>query len=485
MTDMAWRSALELAAAIRSGENGSREVLDHYLRRVEQFNPLINAIVTLDVERARQRADAADAALRRGEVWGPLHGVPMTVKDSFETAGMRTTSGSKSLARHVPATDAPAVRRLVDAGAVIFGKTNLPTFAMDAQSYNPVFGTTNNPWDTTRSPGGSSGGAAAALAAGLTALELGSDIGGSIRNPAHYCGVYGHKPTFGIIPAQGHIPGPPGCLSESDIAVVGPLARCAEDLQLALDILAGPSADRATAWRFELPPPRRSALGEYRVAVWQDDAACPIDQSVLQRYDVVVEALRRAGVNVSDQARPAFTFADAQRTYANLLYAATSPGMSQKRFLELAHAAGQLAPQDESPTAQLLRGSTLRHRDWLSANESRLQLRAAWESFFCDYDVLLCPVAPTAALLHDQSEPVAARLMQVNGTPRPYLDQIMWPGVIGMAYLPSTVAPVGKTAAGLPVGIQIVGPYLEDRTPIAFAGHLAALIGGFEAPPGY
>jgi amidase len=244
MREVAFRSAVELAAAIRRKEVSSRELVEHYLARIERFNPPINAVVTLDADRVRARADAADAALARGDLAGPLHGVPMTIKDSIETAGMRTTAGAEIYAKHVPKHDAPAVARLIAAGAVIMGKTNTPRFAMDVQSYNSLFGTTNNPWDLTRTPGGSSGGAAAALAAGLTALELGSDIGGSIRTPAHFCGVYGHKPTHGIVPTRGHIPGPPGTLSEPDIAVLGPLARHAEDLALAMDVVAGPDGDQ-------------------------------------------------------------------------------------------------------------------------------------------------------------------------------------------------------------------------------------------------
>jgi amidase len=485
MVDIAFRSARQLAAALRAKEIGSRELLEHYLRRIEQFNPQLNAVVTLDSERARVRADAADAALVRGETWGPLHGVPMTIKDSIETAGIRTTAGAEILAQHVPNADAPSVSRLIAAGAVVFGKTNLPTFAMDAQTYNPVFGTTNNPWDPTRAPGGSSGGAAAALAAGLTGLELGSDIGGSIRNPSHYCGVYGHKPTHGIVPLLGHIPGPPGTLSEADIGVIGPMARSADDLALALDIVAGPEADRAVAWRLDLPPPRRSALCEYRVAAWLDDPACAIDRTVLQRYHAVVDALRKAGVTVNEQARPALSFAEAYRTFLSLLFAATSGGTPRDQFQQLAQAADQLAPDDESYAARFARGTTQRHRDWLRISEMRQHLRVRWAEFFRDYDVLLCPITPTAAIPHDHSEPTNERTIRVNGVTRPYLDQLAWAGVIGMAYLPATMAPVGRTSSGLPVGIQIVGPYLEDRTPIAFARHLAEVIGGFEVPPGY
>lgn len=485
MPDLAFRSALELAVAIRNREIGSRELLDHYLRRVELYNPKINAIVTLDVERARKRADEADAALARGEYWGPLHGLPMTIKDTIETAGLRTTAGAPIHAEHVPLQDAPAVARLKTAGAIVFGKTNVPVFAMDAQSYNPIFGVTNNPWDLTRSPGGSSGGAAAALAAGLTGLELGSDIGGSIRNPAHYCGVFGHKPTFDIIPLRGHIPGPPGSLTGADIAVLGPLARSAKDLSLTLSILAGPDDDEGVAWRLELPSPRRGALREYRVAAWLDDPVCPVDNEVRSRLEAAVEALRKEGVRVDDQARPGFQFSDALWVYLRLLWAATSPGAPPEVFQNFADLTGQLPEQDNSPLAHLAHGSTQRHRDWLILNEIRAQYRARWAEFFKNYDVLLCPITPTAAIPHDHSEPMIARTLPVNGQSRPYLDIVAWAGVIGMAYLPVSMAPVGRTSQGLPVGVQIVGAYLQDRTTIDFARRLSDVIGGFEAPPGY
>ena len=485
MTDIAFDSASALAAAIAARRIGSRELLEHYLARVERHNPALNAIVTLDVERARDRAAAADAALARGESWGPLHGLPMTIKDSIEVGGLRTTSGSPLLAQYVSRTDAPTVARLRAAGAVIFGKTNLPVFAGDVQSYNPVFGTTNNPWDLTRTPGGSSGGAAAALAAGLTGLELGSDIGGSIRNPAHCCGVFGHKPSHGIVPGRGHIPGPPGTLSEADIAVLGPLARSADDLGLALRLLAGPDRDRAVGWKLALPPPRRNTLREFRVAAWFDDPACRIDSELLARYQALAETLRREGVAVDEAARPAVDFGQAIAAYVNLLLPIVNAGLPDADFRQLAALADALPPDDPSPMGAIARATALRHRDWLRINEARTRMRAAWTTFFEKFDVLLCPVLPTAAILHDHSEPMSARSIQVNGTSRPYLEQTYWAGLTGMAWLPATVAPIGLTAAGLPIGVQIVGPWLEDFTPIAFAGHLAALTGGFRPPPGY
>jgi len=483
MDDVVFRPAVALAKALRAGELGSRELLEQYISRVERLNPKVNAVVAVDLERARRRADEADAARKRGSLLGPLHGLPMTIKDSLETEGLCTTCGVPELAKHVPSRDATAVARLRAAGAVVFGKTNAPTWAMDVQTYNPVYGTTNNPWDTTRSPGGSSGGAAAAVAAGLTALEMGSDIGGSIRNPSHYCGVYGHKPSYGIVPGRGHLPPPPGTLADTDIGVVGPIARSAEDLALALEVVAGPDEDQAVGWRLALPPPRRGALRDYRVAAWLDDPACPVDDAVRGRLEAVVEALVKAGVRV-EEARPV-DFAEAYRDYLRLLLPVTTAGAPDAVIAALAEHATQLAPDADDMQARVARFATQRHRDWLAANEKRQHHRARWAAFFRDHDVLLCPASPVTAIEHDHEGDVFTRTMQVNGMTRPYADQVAWAGVIGMAYLPATVAPAGRSPAGLPVGVQIVGPYLEDRTTLDFARRLAEVAGGFEAPPGW
>lgn len=485
MTDIAFRSATELVMAIRCKEIGSLELLDHYLDRVERLNPSINAVVTLDIERARQEARAVDQEAARGEWRGALHGLPMTVKDAIETAGMRTTSGAPELANHVPAQDADAVARLRVAGAVIFGKTNLPIYASDLQTYNDMFGTTNNPWNAERVPGGSSGGAAAALAAGLTGLELGSDIAGSIRNPAHYCGVYGHKPTHGIIPGRGHIPGPPGTLAPADIGVVGPMGRAADDLDLGLDVLAGPDAARSVAWRLELPKPRRSSLRNYRVAAWLDDPACPVDTPVRERLEAGIDALRSAGVTVDDQARPGFSLAEAHRVFRQLHWGVAASGLPEEAFNGLIELAARLPPEDDGYVARYARFMTQRKRDWNVANEARERMRQQWARFFEGHDVLLCPVMPTTAFPHDHNPDPLARTVLVNGEPRPSSEGTVWAGFVGMCFLPATVAPVGRTVDGLPVGIQIVGPYLEDRTTIDFARRMAEVVGGFEPPPGY
>ena len=482
MTELHWESAANLAAAIRRKEISSRELLDLHLARIDALNGQINAVVTLDVERARARAEELDAATAHGESKGPLHGLPITIKDSYETAGLKTTCGADLWRDHVPATNADAVQRLVDAGAVIVGKTNTPIFAGDVQSFNELFGTTNNPWDLSHTPGGSSGGAAAAVAAGMTPFELGSDIGGSIRTPAHFCGIYGYKPSYGVISLRGHIPGPPGTLAAGDLSVAGPLTRSADDLGLLLDILAGPDEQQRTAWRLEIPQPRHNKLQDFRVAVWLDEPDCPIDDNVRVALDAAVSALRQAGVIVDDKPKLPFKLVDASRTYLRLLWPLMFAAMPDDTFDQHVARAATFAPDDQSLTANFHRQATARHRDWLRANEARARYRAAMSAFFKQYDVLLMPVTPTPAFPHDHSPNMLERVIAVNGQPRPYFDNFFWISLATLCYLPATVAPIGQSQR-LPVGLQIIGPYLEDRTTIKFASLIEEIVGGFKAPP--
>ncbi len=482
MSDIALRPAHVLADAIRRRDVSSRELLEHYLARVERLNPPLNAVVTLDPDGARLAADAADASLARGEDTGPLHGVPMTIKDSYQTAGMRTTCGLPAW-DHVPEHDAEAVRRLRGAGAVIFGKTNTPTLAGDWQTYNPIFGTTNNPWDTTRTTGGSSGGAAAAVATGMTALELGSDIAGSIRVPSNWCGVCGHKPTWGVVPQQGHLPPAPGTLAATDLGVMGPIARDVDDLELALGVLAGAAGHAAVGWRLELPAPRGTTPRELRLGLWLDDPAYPVDPEVGDVLESAAAALRAGGAQLVD-ARPALVLPDAVRTYQRLLYPVLLSTMDQDNFDNLVALADSLPVEDDGPLARTARFATQRYRDWVLANEKREQLRALMADFFSDVDALLMPVAVVPAIPHDHSEPFADRVIRVNGRSRPYTDMMGWMALATLAHLPATVVPVGRSASGLPVAVQIVGPYLEDRTTLAVARHVEELLGGYTPPPG-
>ncbi len=483
MADLALRSAQELAAAIRRRELSSRGLLDHYLARVERLNPSLNAVVTLDVERARRDADAADAAIARGAAPGPLHGVPMTIKDTYETAGLRTTCGFSAWSEHHPETDAETVRRLREAGAVIFGKTNTPTLAGDWQTHNPIFGVTNNPWNTARTTGGSSGGAAAAVASGMTALELGSDIGGSIRIPSSWCGVCGHKPTWGVVPQHGHLPPPPGTLADTDLGVMGPIGRTVDDLELALDVLAGPHGHDAVGWRLELPAARATSLRQLRFAAWLDDPAYPVEPEMRGVLEQAVAALRGAGARVADR-KPEVDLRDVVHTYQQLLYPILLGTMAQESFDGFVALAEQLPPEDDSPLARSVRFATLRHRDWLFAHERRERLRALMATFFRDVDVLLMPVTVVPAIPHDLSEPFTDRMIRLGGRERPYTDLFGWIALTTLAYLPATVVPVGRTRDGLPVGVQIVGPYLEDRTTLAAGRCITEALGGFTPPPG-
>jgi amidase len=469
-------SATELARGIAAGEISSREVLEHLVDRIADRDGPINAVVQWDLERARAAATQADEMVHAGDPLGPLHGVPMTIKDSFQTAGCVTTSGAPELAEFVPETDAAPVARLREAGAVIFAKTNLPIYAGDLQSYNDVYGTTSNPHHLERTPGGSSGGSAAALAMGFTPLELGSDIGGSIRVPAHYCGVMGHKSSFGIVPAHGQIPGPPGSLSQADLAVAGPMARHAEDLATALRVISGPDRWDAPGWRLELPEPLHTGIGDLRIAAWLDDDYCRVDADTTAAMNTAVAVVRAAGGNVDTEARPQITLSKMGEIFTSLLFLALSGGHDRAKIERMAAATG------DDQVSHVKRITAGRHREWLTLHERRLQMRARWEEFFEDFDVILMPVHPRAAIAHDHSEPMWDRRVMIGDEQRSYADLFGWIGPAGAGYLPSTVVPVGRDRDGLPIGIQVIGPYLADLRTIAVAGMLSDLVGGCPQP---
>ena len=483
MLDVPFRSAKQLAADVRKKKIGCLELLDLYLARVEKYDGALNAIVVRDFDRARTRARAADRALARRQVWGPLHGVPMTIKESYDVAGLPTTWGVPAYAKNVATKNAVAVDRLVAAGAVLFGKTNVPLFLADWQSYNAIYGTTNNPWDVSRAPGGSSGGSAAALAAGLTGLEAGSDIGSSIRNPAHFCGVYGHKPTWGIVPRTGQAL--PWQTAAVDIDVVGPLARSTDDLGLALSVMAGPDDTEAAGWQLRLTPPRQKRLRDFRVALMLEAPNAAVDREVQDRLQALGDFLGRQKVKVDDRARPDIDTGEAFALYTRLLRAATSDRQSDADFEQNAVIARGLAVSDQSYYARATRAAVLSHRDWLAANETRHRMRRAWADFFTKYDLLLCPVAGTAAFPHDHKGERYERTLLVNGRRVPVTDHLFWAGYSGAFYLPSTAAPCGFTPGGLPVGVQIVGPQYGDLTCLAFARQLEREFQAFVPPPGY
>lgn len=477
-------SATELAARIRSKQLSSLELTDHYIRRIEKYDPALNAVVVRDFDRAREAAVAADAALARGELLGPLHGLPMTIKEAYDIEGLPTTWGIPAFEHNLATSDAESVRRYKSAGAHFMGKTNVPLRLGDFQSFNDIYGTTNNPWNPERIPGGSSGGSAAALAAGFTTLESGSDIGGSIRNPAHFCGVYGHKPTWGIVPDQGHAL--PGAVASPDIAVVGPMARSAEDLELALGVLAGADRFRSPGWKLDLPRPDKRSLGEYRVAVWPSDDLSPVSTEIADRVQSVADRLAALGARVSDTARPDFDVRASHRNYLYMLNGVTAAETPDEEFERIQRAVAGLAPEHESSDPiTMLRAAVQSHRDWVRNDNFRARLRLAWRAFFEDWDILICPQSQTTAFPHDHS-PFESRTILVDGVERPYLEQIFWAGLITAAYLPSTVFPTGVSKPeGLPIGLQAVGGEFQDYTCIDFARRMADELGGFTAPGGY
>jgi len=475
-------TACELAEKIRNKEISSRELTDLYIERIERLDGEVNAVVVRDFDRARAAADRADQALSEGRSLGPLHGVPMTIKEAYNMADLPTTWGLPEFKDNLATEDSESVARFKAAGAIFLGKTNVPLNLADFQSYNEVYGTTGNPWSTDRTPGGSSGGSSAALAAGFGALEAGSDIGGSIRNPAHFCGVYGHKPTWNIVPQQGH--SLPGMLASPDIAVVGPLARSAEDLTLALDVVSGPEPLVESGWKLELPPPRHAKLSDYRVALWPTDPMAPVAGEVADRVQQLGDRLAALGATVSDSARPAFEVARSHETYLYLLNGVMAAGLPEEALAAMEAQVSALDPADQSDNAVMARAAVQKHGEWLRHNNRREALRMAWRDFFQDWDILLCPQTATPAFEHDH-RPMPERTLAVDDAMQPYFQQLFWAGLITVAYLPSTVFPTGLSGDGLPIGLQAVSAEYADRTCIDFARLMADEIGGFVPPPGY
>jgi len=480
VTDPTFLPAWRQAELIRSGAISCLELLDHCIARVERLDARTNAVVVRDFERAREQARALDRQRKDGRA-GPLFGVPMTVKESFNLAGQPTTWGYEEQRNSHAHEDALAVQRLKAAGGVVFGKTNVPVSLADWQSFNPVYGTTSNPWNLAHTPGGSSGGGAAAIAAGFSALELGSDIGGSVRVPAHYCGVFGHKPSWGLCSSRGQSLVP--IAGMTDISVIGPLARSAQDLALALDVIARPDPVSDTG-SVVLPQPRAMRLADLRIAVWSSEPGQETDEEITAHLEATADFLERQGVRVSRTARPAFKVIDAFHLYLRLLNAALS-GRAREEMLERMREAKARRPADDmSADAVSVRAVDMTHREWLHLNERRMQLRRIWGEFFQEWDVLLCPPIATAALPHMQQGETWERRMTVNGRTIPYNDMLFWPGITCAFHLPASSAPIGLSAAGLPIGAQIVGPFHGDRTTVHVAALLERHWRSFVPPPG-
>jgi amidase len=482
-----YRTIREIVEALRARKISASELTEHAIARIEGLDQRLNAVVVKDFERARQAAKAADAALAQGER-RELLGVPMTVKESFNIAGLPTTWGIAQFKDFIPKEDAVLVSRLKSAGAVILGKTNVPLGLDDIQSYNDIYGTTNNPWDTGRTPGGSSGGSAAALAAGFGQLSFGSDIGGSLRLPAHFCGIYAHKPTLGLVPFRGHAPPQsPPTGRENGLAVLGPMARNAADLALALDVIAGPDEEGAgIGYRLALRRPRHDDLKNFRVLVLDTHPLMPTGTVVRAALHRLFERLAKAGAKVEQVSPLLPDLADSARLYMRLLYSIRAAGVPAELYDQVRRGAEALPGDDKSLAAERMRGTTMSHRDWIAVDVARTRLQQRWSELFREWDVVLCPVTPTPAFAHDHSSPIEARHIEIDAKNYPYLDAyLVWAGLATAPGLPATAVPIGRSENGLPIGMQIVGPYLEDRTTIAFAELLEREFGGFVPPPGY
>lgn len=472
-------TASQAAKAISDGRITSRQLLDNLLDRIEKINPQLNAIVTIDIPGARAKAQQADLALERGECWGPLHGVPVTIKDSFETAGMRTVSGYPPFAKRIPQEDAPPVARLRKAGAIILGKTNLPTLASGIQTYNPVFGRTNNPWDLARTPGGSSGGAAAAISSGISFLELGSDIGGSIRIPAHFCGVYGLKCSGGRVSGKGHLASPKplsvpgGWEALLQLGSMGPLARSIEDLRLAFPILAEPGTPG-------LDPQPEKPLPELRIAWTEDFGGAPLDSASRKIMQTLADRLKRAGCQLEQS--PDFDYEEAWYIAGACLGAINTLFQSPltQRLRRIAAPFLVRASQSQAIQRGLYTGVSLQPRKIQEILGQRQALVERCESFLDQWDAWICPVFPTPAFTHCKpNDPI-----EIDGNPySQMLANLQHSILFNVTGLPVVTIPIGLTEQGLPVGIQLIGKKWQEMKLLNVAAAVAIQTSGFLEPP--
>jgi amidase len=483
-SEWSFKTATELSAALAAKKISAVELAQDAIGRIERHDGRINAICVRDFSRGLEAARAADAARARGEN-GPLLGIPLTVKESYNVGGLPTTWGIPAQKDFTPPEDALSISRVKAAGGVILGKTNVPLGLGDWQSYNDIYGVTSNPYDLGRTPGGSSGGSSAALAAGYGPLSLGSDIGGSLRVPAFHCGVYAHKPTFALVPARGHTPPPlPPLPFDRDLSVIGPMARSALDLSLLLDVIAGPDPiDAGKAHTLALPAPRHNALKNFRVLLIDTDPVMPTDAVVRASIDKLAANLGKAGVKIERNSPLLPGFAASTRLYMRMLMSFLGASFTPEVYAGVQAAAAALPPADESLRAERLRSSVLSHRDWVMADGGRARLRAQWRELFKSFDAVICPIMPTPAYPHDHSPEQESRRIKIDGEDFVYPDQLAWPGIATLPGLPATAIPTGFAPDGLPLGVQIVGPWLEDRTPLKLAELIEHEFGGFVPPP--
>ncbi|MEV4074896.1 amidase [Nonomuraea fuscirosea] len=478
-----FRTAEELATALRAGEVSSAELTDDAIARIERDDKAINAICVPDFPRARAAARAADQARARGED-RPLLGIPVTVKESYNIAGMTTTWGMPPHRNYLPAEDAVQVSRLKAAGAVVLGKTNVPLGLQDIQTFNEIYGTTNNPWDHTRTPGGSSGGSAAALACGFGALSIGSDLAGSLRTPAHFCGVYAHKPTLGLAATRGMVaPSEPALPVDLDLAVVGPMARTARDLALLLDVMAGPDPlTLGVAHRLALPPARHERLRDFRVLIVDEHPLIATGAAVRAGVNRVAAALVEEGARVVRHSPLLPDLTEAATLYMRLLISGSTARFPIETEQQLRTRVAELSADDQSLDATRLRAMLSSHRDWIEANNRREAHRHGWRQLFTEFDAVVSPITPTPAFPHDHHPNPLERRIDIDGVEYPYFDQLVWAGLATMPGLPATAIPAGRSPEGLPVGAQLIGPMFEDRTPLRLAELLERKIGGFQVP---
>lgn len=470
------RSASDWLAMLARGETSSRELVELCLQRIEQLNPQLNAIVALDAESARAQAERADLARAHNAESGPLHGLPMTIKDTLEVAGFPCTSGAEKYRSYRPVRHAPSVQRLVDAGAIILGKTNAPQFGGDIQTDNLVFGATQTPWRDGHNAGGSSGGAAAAVAGGLVPLELGTDLAGSLRIPAHCCGITTHRPSTGLISVAGQLAGQPGRLAPMDMRATGPLARDPADLALALEVLIEPG--RAA----QLSRPRAAVdIAKLRLACWFDDANCPPDANVAAVLTRTRDKLAAAGASV----QPLTPVADPSGMFESfllLMYAAMSLEWPDSLMARLAESAAALQPDSQGLPGAMALGATMSHRSWLQHHEARLQLAEEVAGLLADYDALLCPVLHRAAWPHETTA-LARRTVKLGGREWPWMQQCFWIALPALLGLPATVIPAGLDSDGMPVGLQLIGARNTDFRLLQVAASLHMGLGGTPLPP--
>jgi amidase len=485
VTEWTFASARALRKALRAKKVSALELAQDAIAQIEKHDAKINAVCVRDFERALKAARAQDRAIAKGKA-GPLAGLPITVKESYNVAGLPTTWGFVPQKNFVAAEDALAVARSKVAGAVVLGKTNVPVGLADWQSYNDIYGVTGNPFDAGRTPGGSSGGSSAALAAGYGPLSLGSDIGGSLRSPAHFCGVYAHKPTYALVPSRGHTPPPfPPLPLDRDMAVVGPMARSAGDLADLLDVIAGPDElEAGRGYRLALPQARHASLKGFRILVLDTHPMMPVAASIRAALDKLAAQLAKGGVKIRRESSLLPDLEGAARLYMRLLMSFLGATFPPEIYEAIKTKAATLGPDDNSLAAERVRGLAMNHRDWVMYDGQRAGLRAKWRAFFGEFDALICPIMPTPAYPQDHSPDQTQRRIRVDGKDYPYQDQLFWPGVATCPGLPATAIPLGL-ADGLPIGAQIVGPWLEDRTTLRLAELIEQAFGGFVAPPGF